>query len=424
MIETIYESLSAMFAVFLTVLAGSTIMWMMEAWRDGKSVIREENRSVGGMQESLSISLLVPARHETAVLEHTVLGILACEYSNFDVVIIVGDDDPETAAIAWNLSYKYSSRVTVAIDYNPHKSKPSALNVGLDWCSGDIIGVFDAEDDVAPGILGAVAECFERTGAGIVQGGVQLINTRSKWFSVRNCLEYYLWYRSRLHWHVRRGSFLPLGGNTVFIRRSVLVAAGGWNDQSLTEDCELGVRLGRANTPVEVVYSPHTTTREETPLSLASFTRQRTRWGQGFLQVLAKHDWDGLPTLNQRLIALYTLLTPIWQALSVLALPIAIVGIAGLKVGENFAMFSFLPLLLLIWTVFLEVFALREFGRDFGIRIGARDIAMLVITTLPYQFVLSYSGLRAVYRHLKGHSNWEKTSHVGAHRNGLLEGAK
>jgi cellulose synthase/poly-beta-1,6-N-acetylglucosamine synthase-like glycosyltransferase len=36
--------------------------------------------------------------------------------------------------------------------------------------------------------------------------------------------------------------FVPLGGNTVFVRRELLERAGGW-PLSITEDCALGVRL-------------------------------------------------------------------------------------------------------------------------------------------------------------------------------------
>ena len=53
------------------------------------------------------------------------------------------------------------------------------------------------------------------------EGGVQLINFHSSWYSLRNCLEYFFWFRSRLHLHAQKG-FIPLGGNTVFVRTDLL----------------------------------------------------------------------------------------------------------------------------------------------------------------------------------------------------------
>ena len=71
---------------------------------------------------------------------------------------------------------------------------------------------------------------------------MQLVNFRFSWLTVRNVLEYYFWFRSRLHFHARQG-FIPLGGNTVFIRTEVLRSVSGWDPDCLAEDCELGVRL-------------------------------------------------------------------------------------------------------------------------------------------------------------------------------------
>jgi hypothetical protein len=38
------------------------------------------------------------------------------------------------------------------------------------------------------------------------------------------------------------------------------------------------------------------------------------------------------------------------------------------------------------------------------------------ITFMPYQFALGISAVRAVYREVTGQQDWEKTAHVGAHR--------
>ena len=38
---------------------------------------------------------------------------------------------------------------------------------------------------------------------------------------------------------------VPLGGNTVFITRELLEPAGGWDQECLTEDADIGIRLVR-----------------------------------------------------------------------------------------------------------------------------------------------------------------------------------
>ena len=101
-----------------------------------------------------------------------------------------------------------------------------ALNRALPHCRGEIVAVFDAEDLVSDSLLRAVDHEFATSGADVVQGGAQLMNFKSSWFSVRNVLEYYFWFRSRLHFHANAG-FIPLGGNTVFVRRTAFSPSAG-----------------------------------------------------------------------------------------------------------------------------------------------------------------------------------------------------
>ena len=124
------------------------------------------------------------------------------------------------------MANRYPEHIKVIIDPSWPKSKPKAFNAALPYCSGMITGVFDAEDDVHPALLRRVDQCFQATDADIVQAGVQLMNFRSSWYTVHNVLEYYFWFRSRLHVHARQ-RFIPLGGNTVFIRTPILRAVVG-----------------------------------------------------------------------------------------------------------------------------------------------------------------------------------------------------
>ena len=71
------------------------------------------------------------------------------------------------------------------------------------------MGVFDAEDIVHPDLLNRINARFVSTGSDIVQGGVQLMNVGTNWFSARNVLEYYFYFRSRLHYFAQRKFMSP-----------------------------------------------------------------------------------------------------------------------------------------------------------------------------------------------------------------------
>jgi cellulose synthase/poly-beta-1,6-N-acetylglucosamine synthase-like glycosyltransferase len=393
--------------------SAATLWWMLHAWRTPEVLENTKFAQPLGPSE-LTFSLLVPARHEELVLEHTIRRLLESTHPDYEILVIVGHDDPATAEVACRLAEHEPDRVRVITDHNDVKNKPKALNAALSRCRGDVVGVFDAEDQVHPDLLTHVDHAFRSTGAQVVQGGVQLINFDSSWYSLRNCLEYFFWFRSRLHLHARKG-FIPLGGNTVFIRTEVLLAADGWDEQCLAEDCDLGVRLSSLGHRVVVAYEPELVTREETPHTLKALFKQRTRWNQGFLQVLRKKDWHRLPTFWQRFLASYTLTSPFLQAFSGILVPLGIVLAFFMHVPIWVAMLTFIPALPTLATLAFEVVGLHDFGWEYGFRIRFTDYVKLVLGSPFYGMVLAAASIRAIWREGTGRNNWELTRHLGQH---------
>ncbi|WP_268985021.1 glycosyltransferase [Streptomyces sp. CC228A] len=394
-------------------MAAFTLWWQMHAWRTPETLAATRFESPEGA-EGLSFSLLLPARHEQLVLEHTIERLRESRHDHFEIIVIVGHDDPETAAVAERAAARDPRRIRVVVDVHDTKNKPKALNTALPYCRGDVVGVFDAEDQVHPDLLAHVDHAFTATGADVVQGGVQLINFHSSWYALRNCLEYFFWFRSRLHLHAAKG-FIPLGGNTVFVRTDVLRAAAGWDQDCLAEDCDLGVRLSSAGKRVVVAYDADMVTREETPGTLMALLKQRTRWNQGFLQVYRKKDWRGLPTLGQRMLARHTLMTPFMQAFTGVVIPVNIAVAVFLDVPVGIAVITFLPLLTALVTFVFEVVGLHDFGAQYGLRVRFVHYVKLILGGPFYQVLLAGAAVRAVWREQRGRGDWELTRHVGAH---------
>ncbi|MBM6398776.1 glycosyltransferase family 2 protein [Phycicoccus sp. MQZ13P-5] len=388
---------------------------MLHAWRTPEHLLATRFGARSSEERALRFSLLVPARHEEEVLGDTLDALSALHHPDVEVVAIVGDDDPGTAAVAHAAADRHPGRVRVVVDDSVPKNKPKALNTALRQVTGDVVGVFDAEDEVHPDLLAHIAGRFHDTDADIVQGGVQLMNVHTTWWSMRNCLEYYFWFRSRLHFHAGQ-RFIPLGGNTVFVRTDLLREAGGWDPECLAEDCEIGVRLSVEEARVAVAYDPELVTREETPGSLCSLVKQRTRWNQGFLQVLGKGVWRDLPTRRQRLLARYTLSMPFLQAFTGLMIPVSLVVALSARVPTWVSLLTFLPLVPTLVTLAVEAAGLHEFGRVYDVRVRWRDYVVLVLGTFPYQVVLAGAAVRAVWRERRGQRGWEKTEHANLHR--------
>lgn len=368
-----------------------------------------------------SFTVILPARHEEEVIQETIAQVVHARYplSLIEIVVICSVDDVGTIAKAQakmaQLRHGGVKNLRVITYKSPPINKPHGLNIGLNNSNNEVVTIFDAEDDIHPDIFNVVNTVLLTEQVSVIQCGVQLMNYASNWYSTLNVLEYFFWFKSRLHYHARLG-MTPLGGNTVFFTRKVLQRVGGWDAQNLTEDADIGIRISRLGEPIRVVYDDRYITREETPPTIKHFIRQRTRWNQGFLQTLLKGDWKDLPTRGQRLMALYTLGFPIIQAIMGLYVCISIFMMFSIKTPVFVAILLCLPFYLLAAHFTLSLIGLYEFTGAHGLKPTGMNVVMMALSYLPYQCLLAYAALRATIRHLRGINNWEKTQHVGAHR--------
>src|SRR5262249_40153562 len=109
-------------------------------------------------------------------------------------------------------------------------------------------------------------------------------------------------------------------------RKKEMLAAGGYREDTLTEDADLTLTILRAGGPV--VYEPEAYGRTEAPETLRGLLKQRFRWTYGTFQCLWKHHkaffhgslgWVGLP--NMLLFQLiFPALSPIGDVVMVLAI--------------------------------------------------------------------------------------------------------
>lgn len=390
---------------------------MLYSWEHPESL----QRSAGPqsfLPPRLSFTVLLPARHEEAVIFDTIRRVWAANYPQelLEIVVICHADDAGTIAEAERAIAMIGwPNVRVESFTSGPINKPHGLNIGLQRTRNGVVTVFDAEDDIDANIFNVVNTIMLTEDRRVVQAGVQLMNFRDHWFAIHNVLEYFFWFKSRLHFHADVG-MIPLGGNTVFVRRPLLERLGGWDERCLTEDADLGVRLSALGEPIRVVYDSRHVTREETPATVSQFIKQRTRWHQGFLQVLRKGSWHDLPTLRQRLLGLYTLTYPIFQAVLTLLWPVMLLLILWLKLPVTTTIVSFLPLYALALQLLAAIVGAWMFTREYGFRFPLLTPLVMAVTFVPFQLLLGMSAIRAVYREVRQKNNWEKTRHVGAHR--------
>jgi cellulose synthase/poly-beta-1,6-N-acetylglucosamine synthase-like glycosyltransferase len=369
-------------------------------------------------------SVLLPARDEAAVIGDTIRTIWSARYPHdrLELIVICQADDEETIEAAESaLAVLDSPHARLVVYREEPFSKPHALNAGLASATHDVVAVFDAEDDVHPDIFRVVSTIMTRERVGVVQAGVQLMNLCDHWFSTFNCLEYYFHYKSRLPYYAEAQA-IPLGGNTVFFKRALLEEAGGWDEDCLTEDADIGIRLSAQGHRIRAVYDRRRVTREETPHTVRSFVRQRTRWHQGFLQILGRGHWRNLPGTRQRVLAFLTLAQPLLDAVLLTIGILTPLALLYLKLPVLVALITCIPLYAIALQMLTNLVAVVVFAREYGLRLPWWLLPQMAFTYLGYQWLIAFSAVRATVRQTLGRLEWEKTEHHGAHRTPIYAG--
>jgi len=235
------------------------------------------------------VSVLVPLFRETEIVHALVARLSRMTYPKclLEVILVLEETDTQTRDVLAGIDLPPWMRPVVVPDGAP-RTKPRAMNYALDFCDGDIIGVFDAEDAPDPDQITRVARRFQTTPCEVVclQGILDYYNARQNWLARCFTIEYAAWFRLVLPGLARLGFAIPLGGTTLFFRRDALESLGGWDAHNVTEDADLGFRLARHGMRTEMI---ETVTREEANCLPWPWIKQRSRWLKGYMTTYLVH---------------------------------------------------------------------------------------------------------------------------------------
>ena len=238
-------------------------------------------------------SVLVPLFHEDRILPTLVARLKELDYptERLEVLLLIESDDEQTQGAASEYPFPPHIRSMLMPPGQP-RTKPRALNIGLHEVQGEYVVVYDAEDQPEPGQLRKAVAAMRKLSPDVVclQARLNFYNRQQSFLTRLGAVDYAVWYNQFLpgltSGLARPGAFVPLGGTSNHFRTEALRAIGGWDPFNVTEDCDLGVRLGREGLRVAMLDS---TTWEEAVPRARPWIRQRSRWVKGYLQTYLVH---------------------------------------------------------------------------------------------------------------------------------------
>lgn len=226
------------------------------------------------------VSVVVPAYNEAENIEATVRSILASGHP-LEVVVV---DDGSTDGTADLLEDLALPRVRVVRQANAGKS--AALNRGVAAARHDLIVMIDGDTIFQPDTVAELVAPFADPDVGAVAGNVKIAN-RDRLVPRMQHLEYVVGFNVDRRVQDSWGSISTIPGAAGAFRREAVQEVGGLSSDTLAEDTDLTIALGRAGW--RVVYAEKALAWTEAPVSAGQLWRQRFRWSYGTMQALWKH---------------------------------------------------------------------------------------------------------------------------------------
>jgi cellulose synthase/poly-beta-1,6-N-acetylglucosamine synthase-like glycosyltransferase len=164
--------------------------------------------------------------------------------------------------------------------------KAGALNTGIELSDAEIVVMVDGDTLFEPGTIRSLVAPLAVPDVAAVSGNTKVGNRRGllgRWQHIEYVIGFNL---DRRMYDVLQATPTVPGAASAF-RRDVLSEVGGVPADTLAEDTDLTLAIGR--TGRRVVYAQDARAWTEAPSTLSALWRQRYRWSFGTMQAVFKH---------------------------------------------------------------------------------------------------------------------------------------
>ncbi len=251
-----------------------------------------------------SISLLVAAKNEEVVISNLVTMLCDLDYpkNRYEVWVIDDHSTDRTPVLLDQLAAEYDQLKVLHRTADAGGGKSGALNQVLPLTKGEIVAVFDADAQVPKDLLRRVLPLFSKPEIGAVQVRKAIANASVN-FWTRGQMAEMAFDTYIQQQRIAIGGIGELRGNGQFVRRLALDRCGGWNEQTITDDLDLTIRLHLDKWDIGFLDFPPV--EEEGVTSALALWHQRNRWGEGgyqryldYWRLIASNRMGTLKTLD------------------------------------------------------------------------------------------------------------------------------
>jgi len=345
-----------------------------------------KEKSYKGHTFTGKFTILVGARNEERVVNTLLRDILAQTYQNFEVLVVCHNCIDRTAEVVNEVK---DERIKPLVLKDAPLGKSVALNFGAKHATGEVIVVFDADNNIPDDFLEKLSHYFPYYDS--VQTKIETKNPDFNILTKLQELEFVVFTDIFQKTRQYLGLNALLGGTGEAIKTEVLKKVGYYDEWAFSEDFAICTKL-TAN-GYKIGWVPDTYVLDEKTPWWSDFFRQRARWTKGHLQLVPRY-WKNylLKPLD-----FHYLIAPVAVTSSYVTLFLFLCFSLNLPISA-----SFFPLIVWTspWIVWNIAIAIRLYQKR-----GWKGLSMY-----PLLFLYYYHWL-AVMGYVWKMKSWAKTPH-------------
>ena len=229
------------------------------------------------------LDVLVAARDEENVIERLVERLFNLDYPKNKLNIYIIDDGSidKTPLILERLSREFEQLRIISRSANAGGGKSGALNYALKFTHGEWILILDADAQLKKDTLPRLFSFVYKGSWSAVQLRKSVINVSKNFLTTFQSMEMAM---DAIFQYGRLSSagVSELRGNGQLINKEVLLKCGSFNEDTVTDDLDLSLRLLLAEAKIGILWDPPV--MEEAVENISALFSQRQRWAEGGLQ--------------------------------------------------------------------------------------------------------------------------------------------
>lgn len=246
-------------------------------------IVLKKDKVVSEIKHFPYITLIVPAHNEENCLAKTIHSIVNVNYPKDKLQIIMVDHGSKdcTNQIAKGLieRYKGYNLQLVFKKWEPGHTKAHAMNAGLEKATGEYIGCVDADTLLLKDCLREIVPEFEDEHVGAVISTIKVTKPQTIYERIQHLEYIFATFMRSLMSKIETLHVTP-GALSVY-RKVLFDKFGGFDEDNITEDLELAMRLQSEGYKIRIAMGSITYTK--VPDNFKGLWNQRVRWFRGFI---------------------------------------------------------------------------------------------------------------------------------------------